>query len=799
MCAACGLSSFSRSTWIQSGILCQGRRRYSRQMGRSRKSSHMASSKPALATRMQAIESAMRRGLLRVGRAGWQWLGVHTFLPTWLPARWRHPITGYLIAGALMFLSAVATWSLLQEFPKFAFVGSLPQLIIMFLAFAFGAGPSLFGTVVGTVFLYYFTLTPYMTWELGQPESVIGVAVNLIVGVSVSILASRVEQARQQADDERAVARQLNARLQTTLDVLPVGVAIAEAGGQFALMNRAFQTVWGISPTSPPTEDESHAYQGWLPDGSPIAVREWGLFRAMRNSLSVLNEEIEIAAMTGERKSVLYSAAPIHNAQGVVDGGVVVVLDITERRKLERRTHAALTTLLAMAETLVAPPPPPETILAPSSTPAGPAESWERTRERSAIQQVLMLTQHLFGGQYASVMLIAEDREAIEPVAVVGLAPAEEQRWWMAMRHARLSDFAPPFDTERLYAEELSAIRVEREPLSIPGQEAFWRGGAMLASLRLEAKRMCLVVMEVAERVDLTPQDFELAMATARLVGSLVEQERLLREREEARATVLALEEINRRMDEFLGIVSHELRTPLTSAKLSAQMGDRWLHQWLATPEGDPVGMVKPERLTKLLALMTQINRQIARQERLVNDLLDVSRMHAGHLELRMVPCDVVAVVREAVEEQRLLHPGREITTDVGSGDAPMIVEGDADRIGQAATNYLTNALKYSPERAPVRVRLDAHERMVCLCVQNEGSSIPAAAQERLWERFYRAPDVVVQSGSGVGLGLGLYITRTIIERLGGRVGVRSSPGDGTTFWLELPLLQPDGSLATQA
>ena len=753
----------------------------------------MGPPRPALVARLQAVAINARRDLLRVWRSGWLWLRVHSFLPTWLPARWRHPITGYVIAVALTFLSALLTWLLLQEFPKFAFVGSLPLLIVMFLAFTFGAGPSLFGTVIGSVFLYYFTLTPYMTWKLGQPESAIGVAVHLIVGVSVSILASRIEQARQQADEERAIARRSSTRLQTTLDVLPVGVAIAEASGKLELTNRAFQAVWGVSEPPMLPSDENRVCLGWWLDGSPIAAHEWGLVRAMRGGVSVLNEEIEIATVSGERKSVLYSAAPIYNAQGVVDGGVVVMLDITERRKLERRTHAALTTLLAMAETLVAPPPSPEVAPVAAATPMIPmtsVESWERTRERSAIQQVLMLTQHLFGGQYASVMLIAEDQEEIEPITVVGLTPAEEERWWVAMRQAGVSDFAPPVDKARLYAEELSATRRESEPLTIPGQDAFGRGGAMLASLRLAAGRVCLVVMEVAERADLTPQDFELAMATARLVGSLVEQERLLREREEARAAVLALEETNRRMDEFLGIVSHELRTPLTSAKLSAQMADRWLNQWVAAPAEDQAGVFKPERLTRLLALIAQINRQIARQERLVNDLLDVSRMHVGHLELRMVPCDVVVVVREAVEEQRLLHPGREITFEVRPRGEPMIVEGDADRIGQAATNYLTNALKYSPERAPVRVHLDANERLVCLCVQDEGPGIPAEAQSRLWDQFYRVSDVVVQSGSGVGLGLGLYITRTIIERLGGQVGVRSRPGDGTTFWLALPLVR---------
>lgn len=732
----------------------------------------------------KALTENMLR-VLRVWDKGWRWLRVHTFQPAWLPGRWRHPVTGYLIACALASLAVLLTWLVTQRFSNFMFMGSLSFLVVIFVAFTFGAGPSLLATFVGVALLWYLVIPPQLSFDITQePEALIGLSVHMIVGVSVAILASRVEQSRQQATDERTVARQMNARLQTTLDVLPVGVGIADASGRLALKNRAFQTLWGVSDLSTPPGDQSGACLGWRPDGSPIAAHEWGLVRAMRDGVSVLNEEIEIGAITGERRSVLYSAAPIHSTLGVVDGGVVVMLDITERRKLERRTHIALTTLLAMAETLVAPP------QHPAAIPVASIEPWERTRERSAIQQVLTLTQHLFGGQFASALLITEDSEVIEPIAVVGLAPADEQRWWKEMSHARLGDFALSLDKSRLYAEELSVLYIESKLHSNPGQGSLKSRGGLLAALRLDAGRMCLVKMEVAERGELTPQDFELAVATARLVGSLVEQERLLREREEARAMVLALEEINRRMDEFLGIVSHELRTPLTSAKLSAQMADRWLHQWFASPDGDAAGVIHPDRTTKLLALIAQINRQIARQERLVSDLLDASRIHAGRLELHMVPIDLVAVARDVVDEQRLLHPGRVITLDVKTGEEPVMIKGDADRIGQAIANYLTNALKYSPEYAAVRVSLDLEGHMACLRVQDAGPGVPAEEQERLWERFYRAPDVVVQSGSGVGLGLGLYITRTIVERHSGQVGLTSAPGAGSTFWLTLPLIQ---------
>src|SRR5512146_2550082 len=143
----------------------------------------------ALNARLRAMASSVQGSFLRMWRAGWQWLQVHTFLPTWLPARWRYPITGFVIATALMLLAAIGTWGLLQEFPNFAFVGSLPLLIVMFLAFTFGAGPSLFATIVGSAFLFFFPLMPYLTWDLSELVSVIGVAAHLIMVVSVSIFA----------------------------------------------------------------------------------------------------------------------------------------------------------------------------------------------------------------------------------------------------------------------------------------------------------------------------------------------------------------------------------------------------------------------------------------------------------------------------------------------------------------------------------------------------------------------------------------------------------------------------------
>ncbi len=103
-------------------------------------------------------------------------------------------------------------------------------------------------------------------------------------------------------------------------------------------------------------------------------------------------------------------------------------------------------------------------------------------------------------------------------------------------------------------------------------------------------------------------------------------------------------------------------------------------------------------------------------------------------------------------------------------------------------TNYLSNALKYAPEDRPVAARVAARRGRARVSVRDEGPGLPAEEQRRIWERYHRAPGVSAHAGAGGGLGLGLYISRTIIERHQGAVGVRSAPGKGSTFWFTLPV-----------
>ena len=182
---------------------------------------------------------------------------------------------------------------------------------------------------------------------------------------------------------------------------------------------------------------------------------------------------------------------------------------------------------------------------------------------------------------------------------------------------------------------------------------------------------------------------------------------------------------------------------------------------------------------------------RIGHLTRLMNDLLDVSRIQAGHLEMRRDICDLAEIVRTCIDTQRLVWPGRTITLDEPAEGVHIC--GDADRIGQVVTNYVTNALKYSAADQPVVVSLRLHGTEAYVHVRDQGPGLTAEQQTHIWERYRRVQGVAVQDntrGAGGNLGMGLYISRTIVERHGGRVGVESRPGTGSAFWFALPLSQ---------
>lgn len=279
-------------------------------------------------------------------------------------------------------------------------------------------------------------------------------------------------------------------------------------------------------------------------------------------------------------------------------------------------------------------------------------------------------------------------------------------------------------------------------------------------------------------------EERQLAQDIARLITLVLERERLVRERALARADVLALEEANRRMFEFIGIASHELKTPVTVLLASTQTLLKHVQQ------------SQPEQFsTRDVRMLVLMEAQIKRVNRLLRDLVDVTRIRSGSLEPELAQPDLVPLIAAVVEELCLAQPQRTIQIDVPAG--PVWVLADADRIGQVLTKYLTNALKYSDPDQSVLLHLMVEAETVRVEVQDRGPGIPPEHLPRIWEAFHRVPTTEVRSGSEVGLGLGLHICKTIIERHHGAVGVANAETQGATFWFTLPRQAQMDGMAT--
>jgi signal transduction histidine kinase len=216
--------------------------------------------------------------------------------------------------------------------------------------------------------------------------------------------------------------------------------------------------------------------------------------------------------------------------------------------------------------------------------------------------------------------------------------------------------------------------------------------------------------------------------------------------------------------DEFLVIASHELRTPLTALKLRLQAVLR------------DVTLDEKPRSGVQRAL-----RQAERLERLIVNLLDVSRITTGNLQIEPEPIDLVDLVRETVE--RFGDQLAQYSTRIDlSGESSLRGEWDRMRIEQVVTNLLSNAVRYS-EGKPINVHVSATEDGAEVSVKDAGPGIAEADLERIFQRFERT----ATPHDRAGLGVGLFIARRIVERHGGALNAYSTPGSGAEFRMTLP------------
>jgi len=332
------------------------------------------------------------------------------------------------------------------------------------------------------------------------------------------------------------------------------------------------------------------------------------------------------------------------------------------------------------------------------------------------------------------------------------------------------------------YASMESAIKALREgaydylvkPCDVDELRAVVARGIERRQLGLQLKER-LGELETANRtIRELNQDLELRIdaATAQLQVRMQELATALEQ----------LQEIDRLKSRFLSMASHELKTPLTSISGLAQVLLRRMRRRLEM--GRPNDEEWQEEQDGHVGRLELLNSQTARLGRLVDELLDVSRIESGKLEFRLQPVDMAQLLGEVAERMQLSTTQHTISVDL-KGAAENPVDADRDHLEQVLDNLVSNAIKFSPEGGTIMLRVREQGDTVVVSIKDPGVGIPGDQLDAVFGLFYQAEDPVSRRTGG--MGLGLYISKEIISRHGGQIWAESEPGAGSTFNFSLP------------
>ena len=243
--------------------------------------------------------------------------------------------------------------------------------------------------------------------------------------------------------------------------------------------------------------------------------------------------------------------------------------------------------------------------------------------------------------------------------------------------------------------------------------------------------------------------------------------------------------QVERLKDDFVSVVSHELRTPLTAIKGYTQHLARRIERRLRKLRTDNQGSVPDSELPESYDLrsLNIVQSQTEHLERLVNDLLDLSEVQWGQLNLHCETFYLADLLAESVRSVQASAEQHHISLEIKVRDT--VVYADRARIGQVVGNILDNAVKYSPNGGPVSVFLQEQEDNYIVSVSDQGMGVSPEQFDHIFERFYRIHNTASQHFSGIGLGL--YVAKAIIDRHGGHIWLSSNQGTGSVFHFTLP------------
>lgn len=230
------------------------------------------------------------------------------------------------------------------------------------------------------------------------------------------------------------------------------------------------------------------------------------------------------------------------------------------------------------------------------------------------------------------------------------------------------------------------------------------------------------------------------------------------------------LAQANKMKTEFVSIASHQLRTPLSAIRWTLNLiNDGYLKN--------------PTDISTYLAIVKENNERMIR---LVNDLLDVSRIEMGRLAFFPKQTNIYVLVEKIVKASSPLAQANNVTLKMEAPETLPNVLTDPEKISIAIQNLIDNAIKYTKEKSEVKVSMETASKFVKIAIKDKGVGIPESQQKYIFKKFFRSDNVM--KNQTMGTGLGLFIARSIVEGHKGKIWFESKEGEGTTFYLTLPI-----------
>jgi PAS domain S-box-containing protein len=574
------------------------------------------------------------------------------------------------------------------------------------------------------------------------------VFLGLALIVVAALVATRIE-----AQLLKSLNRQVR-RTEAMIAGMSDGVLLVDGEGRTVFINPAGQRLLGTSEVGVPVTRQAEAYRLRNEHGRMLDPQ--GLPAAQALSTGRAVHDVTILISRDETVAVSMSATPLHE-DGQTSGVVVTFRDITERRALEEQmqVQAERAQILADAGAFFA---------------SNIDPTWVTQAIVERVAEVL--------GDWSAVIIRSGDRDLSvaslyhRDMASLGLAWSYIYRQPLIVGEGIIGQVVstgyPSLTTNvRTIADATNPGTYHPSPVKL----------ASLLILPLRTRREVIGALIIAANDPdraMTDEKLPLAELLTERASLAIENARLYTEQVEARHK---LEDLSRLKDEFLSIASHELRTPVTSIKGYTQLAKTLIK------EGDL------DTSEEYLDIALD---QIDRMSRLILELLDVSRIETGRLEIRREPIPWAHFVRDVVHRHHTAVSDRRFHLSVP--DDYKFVNGDRDRLEQVLGNLLENAVKYSPEGSDVTVTVDDKGDALVTAVCDRGIGIPADELAQVFERFHRGRHV--SSTNYGGLGLGLYITKQIVERHGGTIWVESKEGHGTSFFFSLPASEEPANAA---